>query len=125
MTDAMSEQTVQSIIEHRLAEIYVRVKNYPKAEHFYKNVLGLPLSWGNGTCIGYFDMQGVGILLLQADEDHRITEAAFSIATRDIHAAYEHMTKEGVAVGDINAYGEAKGFHVADPEGNLITILQR
>jgi predicted enzyme related to lactoylglutathione lyase len=120
------KQTVQSVIENRIAEVGIRVNNYRKVEPFYKDFLGLPLAWGNGECIGYFDMQGTGILIVEYSEAiPKIPASRFAIACKDIDAAYEIMRDAGVTVGDIVTHGNGqRQFDIADPEGNILTLIK-
>jgi len=118
------EQSVKSVIEHRVAEVWIDVKDYPKIEPFYKDFLGLPLVWGNGKKIGYFDMQGTGILIVEMD-DPKPQQLGFAIATKDIDAAHALMSKAGVTVGDIQTLGNGqRTFEFKDPEGNTLSLIQ-
>ncbi|WP_158606626.1 VOC family protein [Paenibacillus ginsengarvi] len=119
-------QTVQSVIENRIAEICIEVRDYPKVEPFYKDFLGLPLAWGNGKCIGFFDMQGTGILLVQNDRSSsKPKECNFAILAKNIDAAYEIMSDAGVAVSEIVTHGNGqRQFDIADPEGNILSLIQ-
>ncbi|MDF2653308.1 MAG: Glyoxalase-like domain [Paenibacillus sp.] len=120
------EQTARSVIENRIAEVCIRVENYPKVEPFYRDFLGLPLAWGNGQCIGYFDMQGTGILIVQDGQAKpKSHESKFAIASRDIDADYEIMSNAGVTVSDIVTHGNGqRQFNIADPEGNILTLIK-
>jgi len=120
------KQTAQAVIENRIAEVCIKVGDYPKVEPFYKDFLGLPLAWGNGECIGYFDMQGTGILIVQDDKRNPASpESKFAIAAKDIDAAYALMSEAGVAVSEIVTHGNGqRQFNIADPEGNVITLIK-
>lgn len=120
------KQTVHSVIENRIAEVCIKVANYPKVEPFYKDFLGLPLAWGNGECIGYFDMQGTGILIVQDDKWNPASkDSRFAIAAKDIDAAYAMMNEAGVTVSEIVTHGNGqRQFNIADPEGNIVTLIK-
>jgi predicted enzyme related to lactoylglutathione lyase len=120
------EHTVRNVIENRIAEVCICVNNYRKVEPFYKDFLGLPLAWGNGECIGYFDMQGTGILVVEVSEEIPKTQVTrFAISCTDIDAAYEIMSNAGVTVSEIGTHGNGqREFGITDPEGNLLSLIK-
>jgi glyoxylase I family protein len=105
------------------------VNDMDRAEAFYRDVLGLDVSWPRGEPgtrgNGYmeFEVGGTSIGLTQMDP---LPNGAMALAVDDITEAVEELRAKGVEIAMDPV--ETSGCFiasVADPEGNKIIIHQR
>lgn len=107
------------LISNSVSEIYVHVKDYQQAIHWYTDVLGL-----NKNSHGELDMQGVRILLIESDKKNPTTHAVFSLYSSDVYSAHQYLKSKGAQVDEVYycPYEKTTSFHVIDSEGYLILI---
>ena len=111
------------------------VSDMPKAKDFYKDTLGLKVTtdyrqdddhwWVSLT----LPEGGVIITLTTFHENFKRGTMALYFATGDIIAAHKELSEKGVKVNEVkdDLFGPGSGvkwFNVADPDGNLVHMVQ-
>jgi len=110
------------------------VSDISRAQPFYQDVLGLPLSQG-GASQGYllFKPAGINILVESCDtndEEGRTLVGRFvglSFSVPDVQQAYEELKHRGV---EFSGAPEAQSWggtlaHVRDPDRNILTLVSQ
>jgi methylmalonyl-CoA/ethylmalonyl-CoA epimerase len=84
----------------RVGQIAVPVKDFDRAIHFYKELLGLPLLFNTGT-LAFFDCNGVRLLLsLPEKEEFANASSIIYFQVEDIKQSYEDLLEKGVDFTD-------------------------
>lgn len=75
-----------------------------------------------------FKMEGTELMLLQSHHQS-ITPLPYSVfffETDNVDETYRELTGKGIRAGEIEPFPEGmRGFHVYDPEGNMLLICSR
>jgi methylmalonyl-CoA/ethylmalonyl-CoA epimerase len=84
----------------RVGQIAVPVKDFDRAIHFYKELLGLPLLFSTGS-LAFFDCNGVRLLLsLPEKEEFANASSIIYFQVEDIKQSYEDLLEKGVNFTD-------------------------
>ena len=110
-----------------LYEIAIRVRDLPRAEAFYRDVLGLEVGLRNEQRRMLFMRAGGqdGMIVLQEDKNEWPTQHfAFTVAEEDIERAASHLKELGVAIkGPVfHEWMPAKSVYFADPDGHDLEL---
>jgi len=119
----------------KLSMINLIVQNMSGAKAFYADKLGLEVKQDYRQDEGHWWVSlalpegGVTITLTTFHEGFRPGTMSLYFATSDIAAAHKELNGKGVNVNPIkdDLYGPGSGvkwFNLADPDGNLVHILQ-
>lgn len=108
-------------------EVAIRVKDLPRAEAFYRHVLGLEEGLRDAKRPWVFLRAGGqdGMIVLQEDQGEWPSQhVAFTIAEADLERAADELRKQGVAVrGPVfHAWMPAKSVYFADPDGHALEL---
>ncbi len=115
-----------------LKEIKLRANDLPGLQHFYKDVLELPTTHGNGTIT---IIAGKSLLIFEeaAPETNPFYHFAFNIPSNKFDEALEWMKQkvELLWLEDYNGHiadfvnWHAKSFYFLDPAGNILELIAR
>src|SRR5215210_6448208 len=110
-----------------LYEIAIRVKDLPRAESFYRQVLGLQVGLRDEKRSRVFLRAGGqnGMIVLQEDKSEWPTlHFAFTVNEADIESAASHLKEQGVAAeGPVfHEWMPAKSVYFADPDGHSLEL---
>ncbi len=110
-----------------LYEVAIRVKSLPRAETFYREVLGLQVAIRDPKRPMLFLRLGAnaGMLVLQEDPaEFPKLHFAFTIADADIERAATVLRERGLAVRGPVFHGwmPARSVYFADPEGHDLEL---
>ena len=110
-----------------LYEVAIRVKSLPRAETFYREVLGLQLAIRDPKRPMLFLRVGAdaGMLVLQEDPGEFLKlHFAFTIADGDIERAAAVLRERGLAVrGPVfHEWIPARSVYFADPDGHDLEL---
>jgi lactoylglutathione lyase len=110
-----------------LYEVAIRVKSLPRAETFYREVLGLQLAIRDPERPMLFLRVGAdaGMLVLQEDPgEFPKLHFAFTIADADIERAAAVLRERGLAVrGPVfHEWIPARSVYFADPDGHDLEL---
>jgi lactoylglutathione lyase len=108
-------------------EVAIRVKDLPRAETFYRDVLGLEEGLRDERRPWVFLRAGgqAGMIVLQEDQgDWPIQHVAFTVDAADIERAAEALKAQGVAVrGPVwHAWMPATSLYFTDPDGHALEL---
>ena len=108
-------------------EIAVRVRDLPRAEAFYCDVLGLEPALRDERRNWLFMRAGgdAGMVVLQEDDgDWPAMHFAFTVADADLEKAQKSLEESGVAVvGPVHhAWMGARSLYFADPDGHELEL---
>ena len=108
-------------------EVAIPVKDLPRAERFYCDVLGLEVGLRDERRNWLFLRAGglAGMFVLQENKgEWPARHFAFTIAEADIERAAAHLRQQGVAVnGPITSvWVPAKSIYFADPDGHDVEL---
>jgi lactoylglutathione lyase len=111
-----------------LYEVAVRVKELPRAESFYRNVLGLEVGIRDERRNWLFLYAGgrAGMVVLQEDKTEWPTQhLAFTVDEEDIERAATMLREQGLAVEGpvIHDWMPSKSIYFADPDGHNLELL--
>ena len=110
-----------------LYEVAIRVKDLPKAEVFYREILGLPVGIRDDQRKWLFLRAGgeAGMIVLQEDKgEWPLQHYAFTIDEADLERATTMLRERGVKV-DGPYYQEwmpARSIYFADPDGHDLEL---
>lgn len=116
-------------MQFKLGEINVICSDIERSMHFYHEILGLELVGREGRArrLRSHDMH---ILLLptavrpkQPDIYAEVPTVSFDLMVEDLKLAYRHLHEHGVKM-DSAFDPTAKSFHVRDPDGLVLKIIQ-
>lgn len=108
-------------------EVAIKVKDLPRAEAFYRNVLGLEVGIRDERRNWLFLRAGgeAGMIVLQEDKQEWPTQHfAFTVAEQDIERCAAALREQGLEV-DGPHYHEwmpAISLYFADPDGNDLEL---
>lgn len=110
-----------------LYEVAIRVKDLPKAEAFYRTVLGLEVGARDEPRNWVFLRAGgqAGMIVLQEDKGSWPTQhLAFTVDEADIERAATALREQGIAVtGPVfHAWMPAKSVYFSDPDGHDLEL---
>jgi catechol 2,3-dioxygenase-like lactoylglutathione lyase family enzyme len=108
-------------------EVAIRVKDLPRAEAFYRDVLGLEEGLRDERRPWVFLRAGgqAGMIVLQEDQgDWPAQHIAFTVDAADIERAAEALKAHGVAVrGPVwHAWMPATSLYFTDPDGHALEL---
>ena len=108
-------------------EIAIRVKDLPKAEKFYLEVLGLEVGIRDANRNWLFLRAGgdAGMVVLQEDKtDWPLQHFAFTLDEADIEHAAQTLRERGIEVeGPIyQSWMPARSIYFRDPDGNDLEL---
>jgi predicted enzyme related to lactoylglutathione lyase len=107
----------------RIGNVLYAVDDLAAAVAFYRDALGLPLKFTDGTRFAGLDGGGVTLALVGADEDVTAGAPAAAFKVTDVPAAVERAT----AAGAVLLRAPEQGPHeiravVRDPAGNAVVL---
>jgi predicted enzyme related to lactoylglutathione lyase len=119
---------MDSPILNRIPNVFIHVKDMPKAVAWYSKILGLPSqpTSHEGT-IYDVPMEGGSGLILDANKHLKgdFDRPLMMFATPDIQAARQFLRQQGVeVVNDIQDAGSVLFFDFKDPDGNVLMVCQ-
>jgi len=108
-------------------EVAIRVKDLPRSEAFYRDILGLEEGLRDTRRPWLFLRTGGqdGMVVLQEDQsDWPSQHIAFTVAEADIERAAEILKEHGVEVrGPVtHDWMPAKSVYFADPDGHALEL---
>lgn len=108
-------------------EIAIKVKDLPRAEAFYRNVLGLEVGIRDETRNWVFLRAGgqAGMVVLQEDKQEWPRQHfAFTVAEQDMERCVAALGEHGVEVDGphYHAWMPALSLYFADPDGNDLEL---
>lgn len=108
-------------------EVAIRVKDLPRAEAFYREVLGLEVGLRDERRNWLFLRAGGqnGMVVLQEDKgDWPAQHFAFTIDEADVERAAKQLRERGVEVqGTVDhQWMPAKSIYFADPDGHALEL---
>src|SRR6266852_5137627 len=111
-----------------LYEVAVRVKDLPRAEVFYREILGLPVGIRDDRRNWLFLRAGgeAGMVVLQEDKgEWPLQHFAFTIDADDVERAASMLRKRGVEVeGPVfHKWMNSASLYFSDPDGNQLELL--
>ena len=111
-----------------LYEIAIRVKDLPRAESFYKDVLGFEEGLRDERRNWLFLRAGgdAGMVVLQEDKGEWPTQHfAFTVDEADISRAASMLKAKGVAVSEpvYHEWMKAVSLYFDDPDGHALELL--
>lgn len=111
-----------------LFEVAIRVKDLPRAESFYKGVLGLEEALRDDRRNWLFLRAGgdAGMVVLQEDKgDWPTQHFAFSVSQADIKRAAALLKDKGVSVSEpvCHKWMNAVSVYFNDPDGHELELL--
>jgi catechol 2,3-dioxygenase-like lactoylglutathione lyase family enzyme len=110
-----------------LYEVAIRVKDLPRAEAFYREILDLQVGIRDENRNWLFLRAGgqAGMIVLQEDKGEWPTQhLAFTVDEADIERAGELLREKGVDVQgpQYHEWMPAKSIYFADPDGNDLEL---
>ena len=110
-----------------LYEVAIRVKQLPRAEAFYRQVLGLEVGIRDERRNWLFLRAGgeAGMIVLQEDTGQWPTQHfAFAVDAADIESAVTVLRERGVAIeGPVfHQWMPAKSVYFSDPDGHELEL---
>ncbi len=110
-----------------LYEIAIRVKHLPRAEAFYRKVLGLEVGLRDESRKWVFLRAGgqAGMIVLQEDKGEWPTEHfALTIDEADVEGAAAILRERGIAVSGpvFHEWMPAKSVYFTDPDGHELEL---
>jgi lactoylglutathione lyase len=108
-------------------EVAIRVKDLPRSEAFYRDVLGLEEGLRDARRPWVFLRAGGqdGMIVLQEDKGEWPTQhIAFTVEAAHIETAAEELRQKGIAVrGPVfHAWMPATSVYFADPDGHDLEL---
>ena len=108
-------------------EVAIRVKDLPRAEAFYTEVLGLAEGLRDDRRNWVFLRAGgnAGMIVLQEDKgDWPKQHFAFTVAESDIEHAANSLRKKGIEVEGpvLHEWMPAKSIYFDDPDGHALEL---
>jgi catechol 2,3-dioxygenase-like lactoylglutathione lyase family enzyme len=113
----------------RVAVISLWADDVPKAAHFYRDVVGLPLLLHHGNR-PHFDLGGTYLVILKglpspAQEAIPARFPLVAFAVDDLDTAVDRLNAHGVALPwGVEADAASRWVMFNDPAGNLIELAQ-
>ena len=119
----------------KLMMFSMAVSDMPKAKTFYVDALGLKVVSDNrrndaNWWVGLTPPEGgPSITLTTARENMAPGTSKMYFTTSDVAAAHEELSAKGAKVNEVkdDLYGPGSGvkwFHLADPDGNQVVLVQ-
>lgn len=106
-------------------EVAIRVRDLPKAEHFYRKVLGLEVGLRDERRGLVFLRAGSGMIVLQADTSQWPTQHfAFTVTESDIESAAATLQAQGIPIEGpvLHDWIPAKSLYFLDPDGHDVEL---
>jgi catechol 2,3-dioxygenase-like lactoylglutathione lyase family enzyme len=108
-------------------EVVIRVQDLPRAEAFYRDVLGLEVGLRNEERKLVFLRAGGqnGMIVLQQDEGEWPKQHfAFTLDEENIEHAAAHLKKQGVTIKGpvLHEWMPARSVYFADPDGHDLEL---
>ena len=118
-----------SPIENRIGQVFIPVRDMPRAIGWYGKILGLPTGQAShGDTIYDLQTQGETGLALDANKPDFDTSgpARFFFWTEDIRACLDFLQQHDVPIeGQIEDIGQVSLLQFRDPDGNPLMVCQR
>lgn len=111
-----------------LYEVAIRVKELPRAENFYRNVLGLEVGIRDERRNWLFLYAGgdAGMVVLQEDKtEWPLQHLAFTVDEEDIERAATILREQGLEVKGpvVHEWMPSKSIYFTDPDGHDLELL--
>ena len=106
-------------------EVAIRVRDLPKAEHFYRKVLGLEVGLRDERRSWVFLRAGCGMIVLQEDKSQWPTQHfAFSVPESEIESAAGTLQDQGIPIEGpvLHDWIPAKSIYFSDPDGHDVEL---
>jgi lactoylglutathione lyase len=106
-------------------EVAIRVRDLPKAEHFYRKVLGLELGLRDERRGWVFLRAGCGMIVLQEDTSQWPTQHfAFTVTESDLESAAATLQAQGIPIEGpvLHDWIPAKSLYFSDPDGHDVEL---
>jgi len=108
-------------------EVAIRVKDLPRAEAFYREILDLEVGLRDAERNWLFLRAGgqAGLIVLQEDKGQwPVQHLAFTVADAEIEGAAEVLRARGVAVKGpvLIRWMPARSLYFADPDGHSLEL---
>ena len=109
-------------------EIAIKVKDLPRAEKFYREVLDLEVGIRDERRNWLFLRAGgdAGMVVLQEEKgEFPLQHFAFTVDESEIERAAEILRERGVEVGEVvfHEWMPAKSIYFDDPDGNALELF--
>ena len=115
------------------------VTDIPKAMHFWKDIMGFKMTYGDeGMGYAYFETGSTGIELLERNTFARVLgestpvpvpsgrQFVLDFQVDDVDATYAQLIERGAASvcppTDRPEWGSVRAAQLSDPEGNIVEI---
>jgi catechol 2,3-dioxygenase-like lactoylglutathione lyase family enzyme len=110
-----------------LYEVAIKVKDLPRAERFYREVLGLEVGLRDERRRRLFLRAGgrAGMVVLQEDAgDWPAQHFAFTVADADVERAAAELRERGVETDGphLHEWMPARSVYFADPDGHSLEL---
>ena len=124
--------TSSSLRLSTIAQVSLSIRDVPRAERFYGQLLGLPHVFTFGD-LAFFDAGGVRLYLHRKDDGDWRPGSILYFLVPDIHAAHTELTERGVRftgaphviyTDDVTGAEEWMAFF-EDSEGNTLALMSR
>lgn len=125
----MSESTQGAFALHRIGQIAVPVSDIDRAIRFYRDTLGMRFLFQAPPGLGFFDLSGVRLMLDGPAKAQAGNSSVIYYKVDDLPAAYETLTKRGVAfVGEPHLIAKLPDHDLwmaffRDPDENLLAMM--
>ena len=106
-------------------EVAIKVRDLPRAEAFYRDVLGFEVGLRDAQRPWIFMRAGAnGMIVLQEQPDVPQQHFAFVVSEADIDAAAAELQRRGIAVAGpmVHEWIPAKSLYFADPDGHDLEL---
>jgi methylmalonyl-CoA/ethylmalonyl-CoA epimerase len=128
----MTSTATASLGISKIGQIAVPVQDVPRAEAFYRDVLGLRHLFSAGPALSFFDCAGTRLMLdanLRADGKEAAPSSILYFLVPDLKAAFAHLEERGAQIVDpphliakMPDHELWMGFF-KDSEGNLLSLM--
>jgi catechol 2,3-dioxygenase-like lactoylglutathione lyase family enzyme len=129
MANYQATPGIASPIENRIGQVFIPVRDMPRAIAWYSKILGLPTGQAShGDTIYDLQAQGETRLALDANKPDFDTSgpARFFFWTEDIRACLAFLQRHDVPIeGQIEDIGAVSFLQFRDPDGNPLMVCQR
>ncbi|RIX51439.1 VOC family protein [Paenibacillus nanensis] len=115
-------------IKNRINTCFIHLQDLKKAKEWYTTVFPFEIEAEADGDFLLFKMEGTELMLLQSHHQS-ITPLPYSVfffETDNVEETYRELTGKGIRADEIEPFPEGmRGFHVYDPEGNMLLICSR
>lgn len=114
----------------KVGQIHVTVRDLPRAEAFYRDVLGLKHLFTVPPGMAFFDCGGLRLMLGAADKDRpQVYSSIVYFVVPDIQAAFDTLVRHGVKIREAPQLTARLPQHdlwlafFEDSEGNVMSLM--